>query len=434
MTRIASAAANAQLVRIILQTQARLQNSQIQVSTEAVSQDYKGLARESERLIGLETTRDVLKRHVQNNDTAALRLNIASDAVDVVKETISQFRRDLSNFAQTANQDEEHIAALQASAFRSMKALEAYLNTEVDGTYLFSGTRNSTEPVNFGISDLDGFQTLYDGSAVTYPTTRDTHLNLRLTGTTGLPTDPDNQGFGDITFADANPDTITAATAGAFANLPVGAQITISGANAGGNNGTFTIAANDGTTITLSGTDALVADANDAGATIVADTSYYHGDTNPVVHRVDPRQEFENTINAANPAFEKAIRAMGIIAQGVFNTAGGLDQNLTRVTEAKFLIDSALFSTAEGVPPFGVEEKDSIESVGVAIGFNQVLLDRTTTNSKHTIGLLDLRVGAIENIDMLEAITRVTDDSRSLEASYQTIARIRSLNLQDFLR
>lgn len=433
-TRISSAASNAQMINILLRTQRRLHESEVQVATETVSQDYTGLSRESERLVGLETKRDQLKRYTQNNDTMQLRLNTSADAVDIIKETINGFRQDLANFDQGGLANEEEVGLLQDSAFRSMKALEAYLNSEADGTFLFAGTRNTTEPVDFGVTSLSSFQAKYDGSTITWPTTRDTALNLKLTATTGFPTNPTGAGVGNLTFANTNPDTITAATAGSFANIPVGATITISSATAAGNNGTFTVAANDGTTITLAAGDALVASAADAAAVLTADTSWYNGDANPVTHRVSDRQEFENTLNAADPGFEKAIRAMGLIAQGVFGTAGGLDQNTQRLDQAKYLIDAALYTTTSGTPPFGTEQTGSVEEASTKLGFDQVLVDRTNKSHKATIGLLELRVGDIENVDMLEAITRVTDDTRALEASYQTLARIRSLSLQDFLR
>ena len=50
---------------------------------------------------------------------------------------------------------------------------------------------------------------------------------------------------------------------------------------------------------------------------------------------------------------------MGHIAQGVFGTAGGLDQvaNSARVTDALFLINSALDPPpTQGIAPFGIEK------------------------------------------------------------------------------
>jgi flagellar hook-associated protein 3 FlgL len=433
-SRIASASSNARIVQILLESQRGLHELEVQVASQDKAQDYAGLALQSERLLGLQNKRDLLQQYNDGNDTVNVRLKTQANAVDVIQETIDQFRKDVNNFAQGNTSDPNEVALLQNSAFRSMQTLEAYLNTDVDGIFLFSGTRTTTESVFLRQSSLTNFQTAYDGSTITYPTTRDTAVHPRLTATTGFPTNPTGAGFTDLTFA--NPNTITAATAGSFANIPVGTTFTIAGAAAAANNGTFTVATNDGTTMTVTGTTTpnFTAAANDAGPTMAIDSSYYRGDETAFVHRVDSNQQFTNALNAIDPAFEKAFRAMGLLAQGAFGTAGGLDQNLTRVDQAKYLIQSSLYSTVQGVPPFGTEQAGSMQELQSKLGFNQVLIKRTNESNSLTASLLDDRVGKIAQVDLLTAITAVTDASRNLEASYQAIARIRSLNLQDFLR
>ncbi len=58
------------------------------------------------------------------------------------------------------------------------------------------------------------------------------------------------------------------------------------------------------------------------------------------------------------------------------------------------------------------------------------------TNEAHTrfIAFLESRIADTENVDPLEAITSLLDESRALEASYQVLARIRELSLANFLR
>ena len=45
----------------------------------------------------------------------------------------------------------------------------------------------------------------------------------------------------------------------------------------------------------------------------------------------------------------------------------------------------------------------------------------------------DDRIAELENVDATEAIARLLDATQSLEASYQAIARVRRLNLAQFL-
>jgi hypothetical protein len=432
ITRIASAASNAQLVNILLDSQSRLNDLEVQVSSQEVSQDYTGIATQSERLLGLENKRDLLQSFNNNNDTMQVRLSTQLNTITTLQDTIKAFQKDLNDYAQNTSITQSDVDLIQQSAYRGMKAMEAYLNTDVDGSYLFSGTRFASPPVNIQNSDsLSSFQAAYDGSTITWPTTRNSTLHPKLTATTGLPTNPTGAGFTNVTFV--NPGTLTAATAGSFANLPVGSSITISGSTLPANDGTYTITANTGTTLTLSGA-AFAASANDAAPTITANTSWYQGDENAIVHRVDENQRFTNAVNAIDPSFEKAIRAMGLIAQGAFGTAGGLDQNTQRVDQAKYLLQASLFSSTQGVPPFGAEQAGSMQDVQNKLGYNQVLIKRANDVNTETISLLDGRVGKLTQTDMLSAITQVTNGSRALEAAYQTIARIRSLSLQDFLK
>ena len=169
-----------------------------------------------------------------------------------------------------------------------------------------------------------------------------------------------------------------------------------------------------------------------AAGTITADP-WYSGDTITTTHRTSDLRSFENDLTAVSPAFEKAIRGMMLILQGKYGTSGGLDENSERISQAKYLVEASLEFTVSGTAPFGTELEGSIEQVQQDIGFNQVLLN--TQNKLHTdfIGFIDTSVADIENADPLETITRLLDDTRSLEASYQVFSRVRQLSLTNFL-
>ena len=145
------------------------------------------------------------------------------------------------------------------------------------------------------------------------------------------------------------------------------------------------------------------------------------------------QREVDWDLTAIDPAFEKALRAMGLIAQGAFGSEGGLDQNTVRVTQASYLVRSSLAVTIAGTPPFGTEAIGSIEAAEQRLGYKQVLLNET--NAVHTAfrSYLATSMGKIENIDRTAVIANILDDSRTLEASYQALARIRELTLVNFL-
>ena len=160
----------------------------------------------------------------------------------------------------------------------------------------------------------------------------------------------------------------------------------------------------------------------DATATISV-SNYYSGDTATQTHRVSDNREFTLDLNGIDPAFEKAIRAMGIIAQGDFGTNGGLDQHPERLDQAIYLITSALELTPTGTPPFGAENTSNIRQIEQDLGYQQVLISQTNEQHKDLIAFFDQRVIDTENIDSLEVISRLLDESNALEAAYQAISR-----------
>ena len=602
MTRISSLAANNSLLNQIFKTQVNLFNLQTQIGTEQVSQDYKGIGSNTQRLINLENTRNQLKNFIINNGKMDLRLEIANTTINGIRDIIRNFKKELDEFQQGATKDPVRVKDIQDDAFRALKSFEGLLNIQVNGRFLFAGSRVTTQPANSGLTTLADFQAKYDGARVSIPTTRDAHLEdfsfsknastsatnwltfvrdqggtgvsrvtatssefsnvtvgstITISGTTGGtndgtyevvavsgttidikteqltnegPTgvvityqDPDdsnktitlnptleftrstntmvfsggdvitaipvgtkitiasasnnasftvksNDGtnlvietirFTDqgtvgapqlsftsivaevVTFTDNAPskDTIVAA-AGRFTDLKAGMKVTISGAFDGGNNITFTVSSvsTNGSTITVDeNVTARVNDPNlvtfltqEAGGTVSA-TSYFNGDQVSLTHRVGPDRDFEFDINAVDPAFEKAIRAMELIMQGVFKTEGGLDQNSGRIRDAFFLLSSSLNRAVSGTPPFGTELKSNMEQIELDVGFNRELIKNTNGLDEKLIAFLETSISGVEDINVVEVITRLLDEQRALETLFQAFARIRQLSLVNFL-
>ena len=56
------------------------------------------------------------------------------------------FRAVLLDLAANQPLDEAHISDVQDWAFRALKDMESYLNTEVNGRFLFAGSRDYLGP------------------------------------------------------------------------------------------------------------------------------------------------------------------------------------------------------------------------------------------------------------------------------------------------
>jgi len=243
---------------------------------------------------------------------------------------------------------------------------------------------------------------------------------------------------GNQTFTvNSGNDTISAA-AGTYSSVLAGMSVAISGSAS--NNATFTVTsvASDGSsinvreTLTNEGPVNSTALASNADGTI-ASKKYYSGDALAITHRVDESRSFDYDLNGIDPAFEKAIRAMAIIAQGKYKTEGGLDQNGTRITNALYLMKSAYDGSISGTPPYGTEKTGSVRDMLVTAGYQKVLLEQTRETHITYSGFLNKQIENIENSDPLETITRLLDDQRALEASYKTLAKIRELSLVNYL-
>lgn len=712
MTRISSLAANTSLLQQIFRTRNELFDLETQIASGKVSQDYKGLGSNTQRLLNQENTRSLLQQYIQNNEQMDLRLNIATTAVQGLRDVVRDFRNAVLDYQTSDIKGQTAVKDIQDNAFGALQSLQSLLNIEVDGRFLFSGARVGTQSVDLGLTSLDDFQSIFDGARVQVSTTRDSHLEdfsfnkdsvttaanwltfernvgavkqvdtitvagtvdvddkftvtlngtafnftaastsandvaiglanainaggepvtasapaggvftltadtagtafssavattendgsaadaqtivtvptnlnvpggsrvtatsseftnvtvgstITISGTggvndgtfeviakTGTTLDIRTEQLTDepakavtisyqdpadstktiilnttLSFTRAN-NTITRTLGDAITAIPVGAKITIAGSNTnnasftvksndganlvieskrftdqgtagapyftftgagaannlnfveggasadsiigpantfkddsgallpvgakiavtgGANNGaTFTIASvsADGSTVTLVSTDDVAGAGNDSetstlriekAAGTISSTSYFKGDQVTMTHRVDSKRNFEYDLTAVDPGFEKAIRAMKITLQGVFQTEGGLDQNTDRIEKILFLLNSALDRAPGGTPPFGAELSNNIEQIELDLGFDRVLIDTTNTLHANLISFLDGSVSKVEDINLTEAITTLLNQQLALEASFQVFARIRQLSLSNFL-
>ncbi|MEK7246549.1 MAG: hypothetical protein AAB223_11080, partial [Pseudomonadota bacterium] len=249
MSRIGTLASNNVLVNQLFETTRRLQNEQLQLSSEKVSQVYSGISADAQRLVTQENSFAALGQFIGNNGAISTRLDIATSATDAIQTSLRAFEGDLNRFQSSAVKTQASSNELQNSAFRAMANLTTYLNTEADGRFIFAGGRVDRAPVELPYSDLAGFQAAFDGARVTYPTTRDAQLENFSLAKDG------NEVTNWLTFARDNAvvparGRITAATA-QFANVAVGSTFTVTGTAS--NNGTYTVAAvgGGGTTIDI---------------------------------------------------------------------------------------------------------------------------------------------------------------------------------------
>lgn len=600
MSRIGTYGASQMYMSRLAVIQTRLNKTQIQVSTELKSQSYSGIASDSNRVINLENEKARADAYVRDNDLASTRLNATTVSMDAITKTVKDFQKRLEDFSSNTNTTAQSVQQLQQWAFQAMQDMQSYLAANVDGQYIFSGGRVSDEPVKMPAGTLQAFQQMFDGSAVTYPTTRsaslaEVHLTAADTGAltfntaAGTITAATNAFDGlaagtRITMAGVQPPTsftiqgvnpatntikvsqltseaapaatidyatgttgagtLSAATLGGLTFSPQGDTITAGLANVGipelapgktftiansaSNNGTYEVVSNNGTTIQIkstkldfvqptttetaatiggvasaaygqltfgtnasgaltisastaaslggagpvfaapfavgntftvagaaasgdNGTYQVVANAGGttltvtrvtggnytmptgAGTTFDAD-SWYQGDNIALQHQIDTDRSVDLGVYASDPAFEKAFRALGLIAQGAYGTGGGLENHLNRVDQARALLQDAVSRNTSAPGPFGVEQAGDLSGLAAKIGVTQGLIK--TKNDKHKAfsGFLQTRVSDLVRVDKTEAVAMLLDDQNALQASYQSLATVRGLSLLNYMK
>lgn len=176
MTRVANLGQHDRIVSLLMQTQRESSEAELQIASGRKSQDYKGIARDSQRLVELETTQMRSNQYVANNQLIEDRLQLMEGNVGQIFDILSDFKSLLINALNEGNAIE---LGLQNHANEMMTQVATLLNVDLDGRHLFAGTMTDTPPV-----DLTGLPVTYvipttDGDASGYYQGDATQLQIR---------------------------------------------------------------------------------------------------------------------------------------------------------------------------------------------------------------------------------------------------------------
>ena len=144
------------------------------------------------------------------------------------------------------------------------------------------------------------------------------------------------------------------------------------------------------------------------------DTSYYQGNSTKLTARVDDNYDLSYGVTADQPGFEQLIRSLHLAATA--NVGPPQDRNR---------LEDALAAVKQAV--------QNIPDITSQIGGAQAAIQNI--QSKHTDfkQFADKAIGDISNVDVTAAVTKLTQDQTTLQASYQVIARLSQLHLSQFL-
>lgn len=156
MVRVSSFGQQQLLIRAIMNNQQEVFEGQRQISTGKKTDEYRGLAGETGTVLGSRSFKARVETYQQTIDTIRGKL----DANDVQIEGMLGAMEQLKETIQTS------LANGQAEGFSEMldqtfKFVSNSLNTNFDGTYLFSGAKTGTQPVS--VTDLASLDAIVGG-------------------------------------------------------------------------------------------------------------------------------------------------------------------------------------------------------------------------------------------------------------------------------
>ncbi len=151
--------------------------------------------------------------------------------------------------------------------------------------------------------------------------------------------------------------------------------------------------------------------------------AFLHGTSIPTTQRISDTQSITLDVTGLDPAFEKVVRALGIIAQG------DLLNNPDRVTQALAVMNDAIQHSS--LQP--TEARSDLRAVQDRIANNVNALSSAKDVQTQFLAFLEGRQNDIEKADTTEAAVRLQVDSQTLQISYASLAKITQLSLLNYL-
>lgn len=408
------------------------------------SYDKYGLS--SYRILSLQNEQSVVEKYLETNSISQVVLESQQKAVDDIRSAVINFRDQLREFfandltTMSKNPSEEELIALQntqEAAFEAMSLMAYYLNSQVDGNYIFGGGKDGQKPVDFPYTTLEDFQAAYDGKILTYPTsysaslsemssaselTNGATLKQNFQTLTPKTTVRTGEATNEMRFDSAN-KTLTANNVDTFKGFSAGDKIGVTGT--AGNNKTLTVASvsDDGKTLTFVEDVADETLTNSAGVTLTKGWSFVN-----TPEDILQNQPETNVLKGATGEFSnlKAGEKMKIEGTGAndgYKTIESISLDGSTVTFKEQVVTEAPVTTAKAHQSLDTGTITAQSNAGTVIQSFTVNKDQLTVAGQ-TLKALNANtfanVKAGQNItinDKLYYVKDVSDDGKTLTFS-----------------
>lgn len=158
MTRVSSFGHHNAMLQGLLDSQSRLFNTQQQINTGKKTTEFRGLARETQTLLGAKSLHTRTAGYLATNKEVMQKLN----SNELQLETIHKAAEDLKQ-AITEAMGQDRAIAFDETLEQAAGIVLNALNTNIGGVYLFAGSRTDTRPVDAtSLADLMAAPTVAD--------------------------------------------------------------------------------------------------------------------------------------------------------------------------------------------------------------------------------------------------------------------------------
>lgn len=165
MTRVANYAQFQRTSAHIMDAQERAADFQLRIASGRKSADFAGIARDSGRLVTLESAHMRATQYVKDNKIVETRLKTMETNVAQVYERMSEFRTLLVN---ALNAENAQDLTMPAQARDVLNQVAGLLNVREDGRYLFAGSATDTIPVDLASLPIAYVVPSADGDSAAY--------------------------------------------------------------------------------------------------------------------------------------------------------------------------------------------------------------------------------------------------------------------------
>ncbi len=408
------------------------------------SYDKYGLS--SYRILSLQNEQSVVEKYLETNSISQVVLESQQKAVDDIRSAVIDFRDQLREFfandltKMSKDPSEEELIALQntqEAAFEAMSLMAYYLNSQVDGNYIFGGGKDGQKPVNFPYTTLEDFQAAYDGKILTYPTsysaslsemssaselTNGATLKQNFQTLTPKTTVRTGEATNEMRFDSAN-KTLTANNVDTFKGFSAGDKIGVTGT--AGNNKTLTVASvsDDGKTLTFVEDVADETLTNSAGVTFTKGWSFVN-----TPEDILQNQPETNVLKGATGEFSnlKAGEKMKIEGTGAndgYKTIESISLDGSTVTFKEQVVTQAPVTTAKAHQSLDTGTITAQSNAGTVIqsftvNKNQLTVAGQTLKALNANTFANVKAGQNITInDKLYYVKDVSDDGKTLTFS-----------------